>query len=87
MKGADFLQDACIIRAWRIRLADQPSEYVAVRGFEQAFIGIELGIAQAGDLHLREATEQEIDLAHATMPGAEENLSAARVESGTHMWF
>jgi len=66
------------------QVAGHQQEELVVGKVEEPFILVEFVAGQAGDLGIGEAAEDEIHLAHAAMPGAEQEFLAAGVQVAGH---
>ena len=60
--------------------AGEPGQKVGVLKFEQMLILVQFGVGQGGDGSIGEAAEDQIHLADAAMPGAEEQLAPPRIQ-------
>jgi len=59
--------------------AGDPVEKVGVGAFEQCLVAVELVIVEAGKVGIGKATENQVALSRATMPGPEREPLAADV--------
>ena len=73
-----FVSNARVGRVRDRLLAGEPGQQVGVRQFEQLLILVEFGVGQGGDCSIGEAAEDQVHLAHAAMPGAEQQLAPPR---------
>src|SRR5688572_16501727 len=66
---------------WSLRLAHDPIEQIPVGHLDQPFERVEFRIRQPGESRIDEAAHQEVHLAGAAMPGAEQDLPPPDVEA------
>jgi hypothetical protein len=72
VKRADLAENPRVVSVWYFHLAGEPAKYVAILGFQQALIIVELSLTKAGNLGLGKTAKKEIHFAHAAMPGAKQ---------------
>lgn len=61
-------------------LAGDHREKIGVGNFEKSLILVDFIAGQDADLGIGEGTEDQVHLAHAAVPGAEQELAAASVQ-------
>ena len=76
MKRPDDLEDRRIILGIDRLGAGEPRKYVGVLRFHEIFELVEFDFAELIDAGVGELAEQQIDLAHAAMPAAEQDSCA-----------
>ena len=82
MGGAEGKKEAghvVVMLGWRDGSAGNPVEEVGVGAFEQCLVAVELALVEAGEVGIGKATEDEVALPSAAMPGAEREPLAADV--------
>jgi hypothetical protein len=57
--------------------AADPIENVGIRAVEERLVAVELSFVKAGQIGVRKATEDQVALACATVPGAEQQALMA----------
>ena len=72
---------ACRIPAGTPSSPMHPGEQVVIRHLEQPLEIVEFGLAEVRDRGVGEAAEDQVGLAHAAMPGAEQHLAPPRVQA------
>ena len=65
----------------RVGRAHDPGEQVRLRHVHQPLELVDLGLAQRADMRVREAPGDQVDLAHAAMPGAEQQAPPPLVQA------
>ena len=79
VKGAQPAQQGRRIRRGRDTLAGDPAIKIVIGHFQQLLIFIKFGVCELGNAGIGEAAHQQIHLADAAMPGAEQQPAAARL--------
>ena len=68
-----------VMLGWRRCAASNPVEKVGVRAFEQRLVAVELAAVETGKMDIGKATENQVGLPRAPMPGTEREPLAANV--------
>lgn len=76
----DLLQHRAIDIGRNRAFAGDHRQEFSIGDFEEHFILVDFVAGQGADLGIGEGAEDEVHLAHAAMPGAEQELAAAGIQ-------
>src|SRR5262249_57038875 len=80
VKRAPPSEHRAIVLCRDLLLARDPGQQLIVRQLDEALAFVELGLGEPGDFRIGEPAHDQIHLAHAAMPRAEQQFAAAEVE-------
>jgi len=81
VKGDDPQDDRRVALGRRLPLVHDPGEEIIVRQVEKLLEGSQFRLVESLETGIDKAPEEEIDLAHAAMPGAEMETSPAKIKT------